>query len=67
MSSCDYDLVAKMKKQLLGARYNTGEIICAVGRSLFYIKRSGRADGVRRLPQIWQKVVQMGVDYIEGM
>ena len=68
MSPCDYDLFAKMKEPLRGIRYNTREaIIRAVGRSLLDINRSGRADGVRRLPQIWRKVVHMGGDYIEGM
>ena len=57
---CDYDLLAKMKKPLRGLRYNTREaIIRAVGPSLLDINRSGRADGVRRLPQIWQKVLLM--------
>jgi transposase len=66
MSPCDYDLFTKMKEPLRGIHYNTREaIIRAVGRSLLDINRSGRADGVRRLPQIWQKVVHMGGDYIE--
>jgi hypothetical protein len=68
MSPCDYDIFAKMKEPLRGTRYNTREeIIRAVGRSLLDINTSGRADGVRRLPQIWQNVVHMGGDYIEGM
>jgi len=47
MSPCDYDLLAKMKEPLRGIRYDTREaIICAVGRSLLDINRSGRADGV---------------------
>jgi hypothetical protein len=67
MSPCDYELFAKMNEPLRGTRYNTREeIIRAVGRSLLDINTSGRADGVR-LPQIWQKVVHMGGDYIEGM
>jgi hypothetical protein len=67
MSPCDYDLFSKMKEPLRGICYNTREaIIRAVGRSLLDINRSGRADGVR-LSQIWQKVVHMGGDYIEGM
>jgi hypothetical protein len=37
------------------------------GGSLLDINRSGRADGVRRLPQISQKVVHIRGDYIEGM
>jgi hypothetical protein len=54
MSPCDYDLFAKMKETLRGTRYNTREeIIHAVGWSLLDINRSLRADGVRRLPQIW--------------
>ena len=57
-----------MKEPLRGLRYNTREaLICAVGQSLLDINRSGRADGVLRLPQIWQKVVRMAGDYIEGM
>jgi len=57
-----------MKEPLQGLRYNTREaIIHAVGRPLLDINRSGRADGVRRLPQIWQKVVHMEGDYFEGM
>ncbi|PNF15400.1 hypothetical protein B7P43_G00941, partial [Cryptotermes secundus] len=60
MSPCDYDLFAKMKEPLRGTRYNTREeIIRAVERSLLDINRSGRADGVRRFPQIWQKVEHM--------
>jgi hypothetical protein len=63
-----YDLFGKMKEPLRMTRYNTSEeIIRAVGRSLLDVNRSGRADGVRRLPQIWQKVVHMGGDYIEVM
>jgi hypothetical protein len=68
MGPSDYDLFAKMTEPLRGTRYSTGEEnIRAVGRSLLDINRSGRADGVRRLPQIWQKMVNMGVNYIEGM
>jgi hypothetical protein len=66
--NCEYDLFAKMKEPLRRIHYNTREaIICAAGRSLLDINRSGRADDVRRLPQIWQKVIHMGGDYIEGM
>jgi hypothetical protein len=58
---------SKMKEPLQATYYNTREeIIRAIGRSLLDINRSGRADGIR-LPQIWQNVVHMGDDYIEGM
>jgi hypothetical protein len=57
-----------MKKPLRGTRYNTREeIIRAVGQSLLDINRSGLADGVRHFPQIWQKVIHMGDNHIEGM
>jgi transposase len=67
MSPCDYDLFAKMKEPLRGKRYNTRDaIIGAIGRSLQDVNRDGRADGVRRLPHVWQ-VMDMGGDYIEEM
>jgi hypothetical protein len=69
MSLYDYDLFVKMKEPLRGTRYSTRrKIIGAVGWSMLGINRIGRADGIRRLPQIWQKVVHMGeCDYIEGI
>jgi hypothetical protein len=46
---------------LRGTHYNIREeIILAVGQSLLDINRSGRAEGVWYLPQIWQKVVHTG-------
>ena len=35
-------------------------LICAVGRSIRNINNDGRADGVRRLPNIWQNVINKG-------
>ncbi|KAJ4433695.1 hypothetical protein ANN_16006 [Periplaneta americana] len=53
---CDYDLFTKVKEPLRGTRYNTrDELIRALGRSIRNINKDGRADGVRRLPNIWQK------------
>ncbi|KAJ4445986.1 hypothetical protein ANN_12672 [Periplaneta americana] len=52
----DYDLFTKVKEPLRGTRYNTrDELIRAIGRSIRNINKDGRADGVRRLPNIWQK------------
>ncbi|KAJ4442473.1 hypothetical protein ANN_04059 [Periplaneta americana] len=66
MSPCDYDLFTKVKEPLQGTRYNTrGELIRAIGRSIRNISKDGRADGVRRLPNIWQKVINKEGDYIE--
>ncbi|KAJ4426936.1 hypothetical protein ANN_26735 [Periplaneta americana] len=58
MSPCDYDLFTEVKEPLRGTRYNTrDELIRAKGRSIRNINKDGRADGVRRLPNIWQKVI----------
>jgi transposase len=68
VSPCDYVLFPKMKEPLRRKRCNTRDaIIRAMGRSLQDINRDGPADGVRRLPQVWQKVVGMGGDYIEEL
>ncbi|KAJ4426670.1 hypothetical protein ANN_26468 [Periplaneta americana] len=57
MSPCDYDLFTKVKEPLRGTRYNTrDELIRAIGRSIRNINKDRRADGVRRLPNIWKKV-----------
>jgi hypothetical protein len=65
----DYDHFTKMKEPLWGTRYNAREEINrAVGLSRLDITRSGRADGVRCLLEIRQKVAHMGGgNYIEGM
>ena len=56
MSPCDYDLFAKVKGPLRGTRYNTrDELIRAIGRSIRNINKDGRADGVRRLTNIWKE------------
>jgi hypothetical protein len=51
-----------MKEPLRGIRYNTREAIvrAVVAVTAGHQHKSGRADGVRRLPHIWQKVVYMG-------
>ena len=66
LSSCDYDLFAKVKEPLRGTRYNKrDEVTRAVGRSIRNNK-DGRADGVRRFPNFWQKVINKVDDYIEA-
>ena len=42
------------------------ELISIIVRSIRNMNKDGRADGVRRLPSIWQKVMNKGGDYIEG-
>ena len=60
MSPCDYDLFAKVKDPLRGTRYNTIDELRAIGRAIRNINKDGRADSVRRLPNIWQKVINKG-------
>ena len=56
---CDYDLFAKVKEPLGGIQYNTRDkLIRAIGRSIRNISKDGRADGVRRLPKILQRVIK---------
>ena len=58
MSSCDYDLFVEVKEPLRRIRYNTrDELIRAIGQSIQNINKDGHADGVRRLINIWQKVI----------
>ena len=67
MSPCDYDLFAKVKEPLRGTRYNTrDDLNRAVRLSVRNINKDGRGDDVRRLPNIWQKVINKGGDYVEG-
>ena len=67
MSPCDYDLFAKAKEPLRGACYNIrDELIRAIGRSMRNINKDGCVVGIRRLPNICQKVINKGGEYIEG-
>ena len=56
----DYDFFAK---SLRGTRYNARDgLIPAIGRSIRNVNKDGRADGVRRLPNIWQKVIKNSIN-----
>ena len=67
LSSCNYDLFDKVKEPPWGTPYNTrDELIHALEQSIWNINKDGHADGVRHLPNIWQKVIIKGGDYIEG-
>ena len=58
MNPSDYDLFAKVKEPLQGTLYNTRDVLIrAMGRSIRNINKDGPADVVRRLPNIWQKVI----------
>ena len=66
LSTCDFDLIPKMKEPLGDIRFRTvPEILQAVDRSIRTIK-TGAAKGILRLPHRWQRVVHNAGDYIEG-
>ena len=66
VSPCDCDLFAKVKEPLRRTRYNTrDELIRAVRQSIQNINKDGRADGVRRLPNIWQNMINKGATILK--
>ncbi|PNF13900.1 hypothetical protein B7P43_G10655 [Cryptotermes secundus] len=67
LSSCDFDLIPKMKEPRRGIRFRTvPEILQAVDRSIRTINTTGAAKGILRLPLRWQRVVHNAGDYTEG-
>ena len=69
LSPCDYDFSVKVKEPLRRTQYNTrDELIRAIEWPIRNINKDGFVDGrpIRRLPNIWQKVINKGDDYIEG-
>ena len=61
MKPCDNDLFDKVKEALRVTRYNSiDELIHTIGRSKRNINKDGRTNGVRRLPNIWHKVINKG-------
>ena len=64
MSLWYYDLFAKVKEPLRGIHYNRWTYPCyrAVNTN---INKDGRADGVRRLQNIWQKVINKGATILK--
>ena len=61
LSPWDYDLFTKVKELLRGTLNNTrDELIRAVGQLIRNINKDGCTDGVRCLPNIWQKVTNRG-------
>ena len=64
MCPFDYDLFAK--EPLRGTRYNPrDELIRDIVRSMRNINKDGRSDGVRRLPNIWHKVINKGATILK--
>jgi len=66
LSTCDFDLIPKMKEPLGDIRFRTvPEILQAVDRSIRTINTTGAAKGILRLPHRWQWVVHNAGDYTE--
>ena len=66
MSSCNYDLFAKVKEPLRGTQYKTrDELIRTTGLSIGNINKEGRTDNILRVRNIWRRVISKGGDYIE--
>ena len=66
MSPCDYCLIAIVKEPLRGNRYNTrDELTRAMEWSIWNVNRDGRVDGVLRLPNIWQKLINKGATILK--
>ena len=67
VSSCDYDLFAKVKEPLRGIRDNTRyKLIRAIGWSIRNINKDGRADGVHRFTNIWEKVINKAATILKA-
>ena len=65
---CDYDLIPKLKAPLRGHRFRTGDDIAIAVRRLIMTNFShGEADGIRRLPNRWQRTIDSVEHYLEGM
>ncbi|GBN15225.1 hypothetical protein AVEN_23031-1 [Araneus ventricosus] len=58
LSTCDFDLIPKMKEPLRGIRFRTvPEILLAIDSSIRTINTTGAATGILQLPHLWQPVV----------
>ena len=65
----DYDLFLKVKELLRGTRYNTRDEPIRgrpIWLSIRNINKDERTDSVRRLPNILQRVINKGCDYIDN-
>ena len=54
-----------MKEPLRGTRYNTRDELMFYSAVNKEFEEDGRADGVRRLMSIWQKVINKGATILE--
>ena len=58
--------LTKVREPLRGTRYDTrDELILAKEQSIRNTKKYGRADGVRHLQNIWQKMINKGATILK--
>ena len=68
LSPWDYDLIPKLKASLRGHKFRTRDGIAIAVRRLIITNFShGEADGIRRLPHLWQRTINSLGDYFEGL
>ncbi|XP_035212735.1 histone-lysine N-methyltransferase SETMAR-like [Stegodyphus dumicola] len=71
LSLCDLDLIPKIKEPIRGRRFETRKDIAnAVRQQMTRFARgaaNAEADGIQQLPHLWQLMVTVARDYIEGL
>ncbi|KDR12840.1 hypothetical protein L798_13263, partial [Zootermopsis nevadensis] len=66
LSPCDYNLIPKLQQPLRGKRFRTREDISNAVRREMARFGDGEADGIRRLPRRWQRILDTLGDYFGG-
>lgn len=65
MNPCDYNCFGHLKRELPHNRLETKrEVDSAIGEVLERLNQNGTFSGVQKLPEIWQRVVDCGGDYL---
>ncbi|GFW37481.1 uncharacterized protein TNCV_860881 [Trichonephila clavipes] len=68
-STCDFDIIPKIKELILGRRFVTREDIANAVRqqvTRFTLgAANAEADSIQRLPHRWQRVVTIAGDYTD--
>ncbi|KAJ4432111.1 hypothetical protein ANN_20726 [Periplaneta americana] len=63
-SPYDFDLFSKMELPLRGVHFRTRQaIIAGVEQSVRKLVQEDVVDGIRRLPEVWRRVLHVGGDY----
>ncbi len=68
MSPCDYDLFMKLKEPFRDRRFPTlNDLNNAITRRICELNSQGLLDGIQKLPERWERVIQARGDYIEDL